>query len=124
MYNSDFWEVQLDPGEVERVPNEAGAWYESTEERHRRYRWEDRVSALAPQLYTLIREMLTDRQREAMLLYFACGKTQQEIAEILGISRRVVSQHLFGITRGGKGVGGAVRKIRKACAKCGIAQQN
>jgi len=124
MYNPDFWEVQLDPAEVERVPNEAGAWYESPEERHRRYRWEDRMGALVPQVRALIREKLTDRQREAMLLYFAYGKTQQEIGEILGISRRVVSQHLFGITRAGKGVGGAVRKIRKACAKSGIALQN
>ena len=61
----------------------------------------------------LMARTLTDRQREAMALYFEYGRTQQEISEIMGISRRVVSQHLFGITRNGKSVGGAVKKIQK-----------
>jgi len=124
MYNPDFWEVRLDQADVEQIPNEAGLWFENSEDQESRYRWEDRVATLFPRLNTLIGQSLTDRQREALVLYFQHGKTQQEIADILGISRRVVSQHLFGITRNGKAVGGAVRKIRKLCEKQGIAVQN
>ena len=31
-----------------------------------------------------------------------------------------MSQHLFGVTRNGKQVGGAIKKIRKRCRKLGI----
>ena len=124
MYNPDFWEVRLDQADVEQIPNEAGLWFESSEDREGRYRWEDRAAALFPRLDALIGEGLTGRQRETLVLYFQYGKTQQEIADILGISRRVVSQHLFGIMRNGKAVGGAVRKIQKLCEKQGIALQN
>ncbi|MCY3767342.1 MAG: sigma-70 family RNA polymerase sigma factor [Gemmatimonadetes bacterium] len=115
MYNSDFWEVRLDQSDLEKVANEDGIWFESREDRRLRYVWEDRVAAAAVQIIEAFPHCLTDRQREAALLYFRHGKTQREIAEIMGISRRVVSQHLFGITRGGRQVGGAMRKLRKYC---------
>lgn len=121
MYDPDFWEIRLDPADLEQVPNEAGLWYESGEEQERRYRWEDEVKRLAFRMVSAVSESLTDRQREAVLLYFYYRKSQQEIAEILGISRRVVSQHLFGITRNGKQVGGAVQKLRRVCREEGIA---
>ena len=124
MYNPDFWEVQLDPSDLEQLPNEAGLWFETHQDRESRYRWEDRYHHLTPQLDTLISAGLTAKQSEAMVLYFKYGKTQQEISEIMGISRRVVSQHLFGITRNGKSVGGAVRKLQKLCKQQGIAIQN
>ena len=124
MYDPDFWEVRLDRAAVEQIPNEAGLWFESCEDRETRYRWEDRIGVLVPQLNALMARTLTDRQREAMALYFEYGRTQQEISEIMGISRRVVSQHLFGITRNGKSVGGAVRKIQKLCRREGIAIRN
>ena len=115
MYNSDFWEVRLNQRDLEKVPNENGIWFESREDRQRRYVWEDRVAAVSVRIIEALPHCLTDRQREATLLYFCHGKTQREIAEIMGISRRVVSQHLFGITRGGRQVGGAMRKLRKYC---------
>ena len=54
------------------------------------------------------------------MLYFFEGQTQEQIALTLGISRRVVSQHLFGVKRKGKRVGGAINKIRKVCTKRGV----
>ena len=115
MYNSDFWEVRLNQRDLEKIPNENGIWFESREDRRLRYVREDRIAAVAVRIIEAFPHCLTDRQREAALLYFGHGKTQREIAEIMGISRRVVSQHLFGITRGGRQVGGAMRKLRKYC---------
>ncbi len=113
MYNPDFWEVTFDQADLQQIPNEAGLWHESAEDRDSRYGWEDLIVALIPRLESLMAASLTQKQSEAVLLYFRYGKTQQEIAQIMGISRRVVSQHLFGITRNGKSVGGAVNKLRK-----------
>ncbi|MFT5366911.1 MAG: putative DNA-binding protein (UPF0251 family) [Candidatus Latescibacterota bacterium] len=124
MYNSDFWEVQIEQIDLERMPSEVGLWFESNEDQELRYEWEDRMGQLIPRLDTLINRGLTQKQFEAMILYFKFGKTQQEISEIMGMSRRVVSQHLFGITRNGKSVGGAVKKIQKLCKDTSIAIQN
>lgn len=124
MYNPDFWEVQLDQSDLEMMPDDVGLWYESPEDQNLRYKYEDRVRRLIPQIDTLLSRSLTQRQFEAAVLYFKYGKTQREISEIMGISRRVVSQHLFGITRNGKSIGGAVKKLRKLCRKHGIAITN
>ena len=124
MYNPDFWEVRLDQTDLEQIPNEASIWFETGEEQESRYRWEDRIKNLTTRIVTVFSDSLTEKQREAMFLYFCCRKTQREIAEIMGISRRVVSQHLFGITRNGRQVGGAIQKIRKICKEQGIAIQN
>jgi predicted DNA-binding protein (UPF0251 family) len=124
MYNPDFWEVPVDQADLECVPNEAGLWFESGEDRNCRYQWEDRVGHLIPCIDNLIGPSLTEKQLEATVLYFKYGKTQQEISEIMGISRRVVSQHLFGITRNGRSVGGAVKKLQKLCHEHGIAISN
>ena len=124
MYNPDFWEVQIDHSDLEKVPNESGMWFESAEDREARYRWEDRIGQILPRLDILMGRSLTQKQFKATILYFKHGKTQQEISEIMGISRRVVSQHLFGITRNGKSVGGAVNKLRKLCHRSGISVQN
>lgn len=43
--------------------------------------------------------------------------TEYEISKQLGISVPSVSQHLFGKSRGGKRVGGAIPKLRKKLAQ-------
>jgi RNA polymerase sigma factor (sigma-70 family) len=68
----------------------------------------------------LIGRSLTEKQRQVLFLYYLHQKTQEEVGQILGISRRVVSQHLFGICRRGKQVGGAINKIRKLCRQQGL----
>ena len=93
MYNPDFWEVQLDQSDLEMMPDDVGLWHESPEDQNLRYKHEDRIRRLIPQIDTLLNQSLTQRQFEAAVLYFKYGKTQREISEIMGISRRVVSQH-------------------------------
>ena len=75
---------------------------------------------LADQVYGFLSKFLTQKQCEVVILYFIYQKTQQEVAEVLGISHRVVSQHLFGICRNGKHIGGVMNKLRKMCAQQGI----
>ena len=120
MYNPEFWEVQIDQFDLEQFPNEANTWYETREDRGQRYYREDQVHDLADQVYRFLSEFLTQKQCEVVVLYYVYQKTQQEAAEILGISRRVVSQHLFGIYRNGKHIGGAMNKLRKMCEQQGI----
>ena len=124
MYNPDFWEVGLDPVDLDRYSAEAALWFESDAERRARERHSQNLNQLVAPVMDLIETRLTDRQREALLLYFLYDKTQEEVAEIMGISRRVVSQHLFGICRNGKHVGGAIKKIRKLCRRSGVGLPN
>jgi len=121
MYNPDFWEVRLEPHDLAQYPNESGIWFDDIiEEEPNRHTLNRPLHALVNPIMDLIGQALTKKQREALLLYFMHDKTQEEIAEIMSISRRVVSQHLFGICRNGKQVGGAIKKIRKLCRERGI----
>ncbi len=120
MYNPEFREVQLDQVYLEQFPNEANVWHETRTDQVHRYHREDQVHVLADQVYGFLSEFLTQKQCEVVILYFIYQKTLQEVAEVLGISRRVVSQHLFGICRNGKHIGGAMNKLRKMCAQQGI----
>jgi DNA-directed RNA polymerase sigma subunit (sigma70/sigma32) len=122
MYNPDFWEVRLDPTDLDHYPNEAGIWFEKDEYPVRRQR-DSHLSEVMRPLMDLIDAGLTDKQRQAVTLYFLHQKTQDEVAQIMGVSRRVVSQHLFGIYRNGKHIGGAIPKMRKLCQQRGICPQ-
>ncbi len=120
MFNPDFWEVQLDPADLDRYSAAAAIWHEDDEDQRLRHCGRERTEQLLPPVLALVGR-LTERQREAVMLYFLHDKTQEEVAEIMGINRRVVSQHLFGIRRNGRQVGGAIARLRTLCRKRGIA---
>lgn len=118
-FNPDFWEIPVSPEYFDQLTNEDAFWYQSPDEEGTEARSAKREAVLV-EIRRIIQNELTQRQAECIQLYFYHGKTQEEIGNILGISGRVVSQHLFGVTRNGKQVGGAVNKIRKVCRKQGI----
>ena len=120
MFNPDFWEVQLDPADLDRYSAAEGIWHEDDEDQRLRHHGRERTERLLPSIMALVQN-LTQRQREAVMLYFLHDKTQEEVAEIMGINRRVVSQHLFGIRRNGRQVGGAISRLRTLCRKRGLA---
>ena len=124
MHNPDFWEVCLEPHDLAKYSNEAGLWFESREDRRAHCHREFRARRMMQPIMDLIGSILTQKKREALILYFLHQKTQEEVAQIMGISRRVVSQHLFGVCRNGKQVGGAIKKIQKMCREQGIARHN
>jgi len=119
-FNPDFWETTLASASWQRFSEEDGLWYESAEDAEVRAARTTRTTALWPQIRAVMEEVLTERQSDVIALYFFEGLNQRQIAERLGISQQSVSEHLYGKVRAGGAVGGAVRKLRKACAKRGI----
>jgi RNA polymerase sigma factor (sigma-70 family) len=119
-FNPDFWEIPVDFEKLTEFDTRNALWYETDEEREARWQREDRQERLMPRLMEIIDNELTPKQREAVILYFFGQKTQEEIGQIMGISHQVVSQHINGIKRNGKKIGGAIARIRKACEKTGV----
>lgn len=119
-FNPDFWEVPMEPEELDKFCMEDTHWHETEEAREYRYKREVKRKTIFKSVLGIIDKELTPTQRECIKLYFFHQKTQQEISDILGISRRVVSQHIYGIRRNGKSIGGGINKIRKICRKQGI----
>ena len=118
--NPDFWEIPVPPEHLDRFCNEDLIWYDPPALREQRYDRQTKKKSILTYVREMIDQELTPLQRRCVLLYFFEEKTQEEIALTLGISRRVVSQHIFGVKRNGKQVGGAINKIRKVCGKRGV----
>ena len=121
-FNPDFWEVGVERARLEAFANEDALWHEynrTLDEERRRH--EEHTREVFGQINELIRAELTARQREVVRLYYFARLTEAEIGRRLGIPQQVVSQHLFGILRNGRRVGGAIPKLRNICEKRGIA---
>ncbi len=118
-FNPDFWELTLATESWEQFRVEDGLWHETPEQTSERHARSDRLTEIAAKVEPLLAD-LTDQQAKAVRLYFFEGLNQRQISEHLGISQQSVSEHLYGKARGGKTVGGALRKLRKACAVKGI----
>ena len=114
-------EVPLDPQAFERMSGDAALWARGPESGDAEVQKQAPAHAEAlAALALLVETRLTARQREIVDLYFDRGKTQQEIAAVLGISQQVVSKQLFGVMRKGRRVGGAIRKLRKLLEASGV----
>jgi RNA polymerase sigma factor (sigma-70 family) len=119
-FNPDFWEIPVDFDKLTEFDAGCSLVYETDEERESRWMREDRQEQIIPMLMEIIENDLTPKQRQAVMLYFFGQKTQEEVGRIMGIPHQVVSQHLYGIRRNGKKIGGAMARIRKACEREGI----
>ena len=119
-FNPDFWEISFDLNKLTEFDSSRSLWHETDAERESRWVREDWREQFMPRLMEIIEDELTPKQRQAVVLYFFGQKTQEEIGRIMGIPHQVVSQHIYGIRRNGKKIGGAITKIRKACKKRGI----
>ena len=116
-YNADFWEIPTGSEYLENMPSNRALWYETQEDRSRRYAFQDFFEEVRPTVNSLIDANLTTRQREVVQLYYVLGKTQEDIATILDLTQSTVSRHLFGTMRRGKKVGGAIPKLRRLIDK-------
>jgi len=119
-FNADFWEVTLEAEHWGQFSQEDGLWYEHPERVAERERDAQQAEVLWPRVHEIMLDVLTERQCEIVGLYFFAEMNQREIAERLGISQQSICEHLYGKRRGGRTVGGALRKLRKACAARGI----
>jgi RNA polymerase sigma factor (sigma-70 family) len=61
-----------------------------------------------------VRDALSDKQREVVEAFFFEGLSQHEIARRLGIRQQVVHKRLYGVTRAGKPIGGALLRLKQA----------
>lgn len=113
-FNPEFWEIPTQSAYLESVASERALWYETEEDRERRYALQDFFQSVLPVVVDLMDQQLTARQREILHLYYFCDKTQEDIAAMLELSQSTVSRHLFGTVRNGKKVGGAIPKLQKA----------
>ena len=112
-YNADFWEIPTGSEYLENLPSQRALWYETSEDRERRYAFQEFFEEVNPSVNSMIDTNLTKRQQEVVQLYYLHGKTQEDIATILDLTQSTVSRHLFGTMRRGKKVGGAIPKLRK-----------
>jgi len=112
-FNADFWEISTGSEYLENLPSSRALWYETQEDRSRRYAFREFFEEVSPVVDGLIGANLTKRQQEVVELYYVHGKTQEDIATILDLTQSTVSRHLFGTMRRGKKVGGAIPKLRK-----------
>jgi len=119
-FHPRFWEILFPPDELDAFSQESAIGYESHAERQLRYKQEDKRHEIAPVIMGIIQNGLADMQRVCIELHFLHGKTQEKVADSLGISRRAVRQHIYGIRRNGKRIGGGMNKIRKVCKQRGI----
>lgn len=71
---------------------------------------------LDEQIRLAVETALTDKQREAIELFFFEGLSQSEIARRLGVSQQVIQKRIYGANRGGVLVGGALARLREALA--------
>jgi RNA polymerase sigma factor (sigma-70 family) len=76
----------------------------------------DRDEALEYAVRHAVETALTDKQREAVVLYFFEGLSQSEIARRLGVSQQVIQKRLYGASRRGVVVGGALARLRVSLA--------
>ena len=116
-FNPYFWEVPTDFATLDRVADSDGLYYETEAEQDRRHALGDFFREVGPSVSELIDSTLTPRQREVVKLYYYYDKTQEDIAIILQLTQSTVSRHLFGTSRAGKKVGGAIPKLRKVLNK-------
>jgi len=117
-FNPDFWETVVSEAHWESLSTDDALWPAS--EVPRRSGAARRAGRLWPAVQALIDEVLTERQREVLRLYYLADLNQREISERLGITQQAVSEHLYGKRRNGRSVGGAIQKLRRACKKRGL----
>ena len=119
-FDPRFWEIMVEPDQLDRFSEEDTIWRETDEERKLRYKREDKKREITPLIIDIIENELTEMQKNCIKLHFLYERTREEVAYALGISHRVVTQHIYGIRRRGKHVGGGIKKIRKICEERGI----
>ncbi len=92
--------------DFDHVPSEAAPWRDDGAD--------ERRDALAARVRDAVERALTPRQREIVEWHFFEGLSQGEIARRLGVTQQVVQKSLYGVTRRGRPVGGALRRLREA----------
>jgi DNA-directed RNA polymerase specialized sigma24 family protein len=100
--------------DLDRHDAAAGLWAEAGE-------WANR-EALREAVRAAVAGALTEKQRAVVEACYFEGLSQGEAARRLGVTQQVVGKALHGAPRGGRLVGGALRRLREALAPVMAAQ--
>lgn len=92
--------------ELDRLPREVGLWSLGDDEAHEA---DDEAHA---RLREAVERALTEAQREAVELFFFHGLSQGEVARQLGVTQQVIQKRIYGVSRGGRHIGGALARLR------------
>jgi hypothetical protein len=77
-FNAEFWEIPTQSAYLDNLPAERALWFETEEDREKRYAMQDFFRSVLPVVNDLIDAQLTARQREVLRLYYFCNKTQED----------------------------------------------
>ena len=121
---SSFIEISIDPNLLNNFANEdsINAYFNSfssTEE------FQKLRQRLLDEVFNIIENYLTDKQREVVKMTYLEGKTQNEISSALGKHQTTIHKLLqdnIDYNNDKKRYGGALKKIRKLCASSDIIQ--
>ena len=80
-YNADFWEIPTGSEYLENLPSQRALWYETSEDRERRYAFQEFFEEVNPTVHSMIDTNLTKRQQEVVQLYYRESLLQHEIAD-------------------------------------------
>lgn len=118
MISHSFVEISIDPGLLNNFANEDGmsAYLNSCagSEEFQELRIE-----LYEEVMKMIKECLTEKQKQVMIMTYIEGKTQNEISIELGRHQTAIHKTLQGnidYGNNGKRYGGALKKLRKLCS--------
>jgi DNA-directed RNA polymerase specialized sigma24 family protein len=114
------WKMHTESWEGEARPRREVLWSDFDTLSDEQLLWFDGKASTCEHALSLVRqavrEALSPKQREVVEAYFFEGLSQGQIARRLGIRQQVVHKCLYGVQRGGKRVGGALRRLREVLA--------
>jgi DNA-binding CsgD family transcriptional regulator len=117
LYQHKIVEISFDSGKLNNFPNERGIGHIMAENETNE-KIADLKETLMEEIYDVVHgEFLTDHQKKILMMRLT-GKTQNEIAEHLGITQSAVHKAMHGnidYKNNKKRYGGIIKKLRKIC---------
>lgn len=114
-----YVEICIDPQILNNISNEEGL--EAFLESHSiSQEFQDLKEQLLEEVMSIVNTCLTDNQKQIVKMIYVDGKTQDQVSKELGKHQTTIFKGLKGnqdYANGGKRYGGAIKKIRKMCAK-------
>lgn len=109
---SKFYEILLDPKQLDHIPEERGLWKSHLEEgqTEQEIRFRKSKELIIASVLDFIDSNISSEQREVAIMYFMNKLTEQEIADIIGTTQQDI--HYKKIR--------AIKRIRKHLASYGL----
>jgi DNA-directed RNA polymerase specialized sigma subunit len=117
LYQYKIVEISFEQNKLNNFPMERGIGYILAENEHSD-KIDDLKEVLLEELYDVVHSNFLTEHQKKILLMRLMGKTQNEIAEHLGITQSAVHKAMHGnidYKNDRKRYGGIIKKLKKAC---------